>query len=444
MRNPAAIRARGLGKSYQIYPRPQDRLKQSLFLGRRQFYREFWALRDVSFSVGRGETLGIIGRNGSGKSTLLQIIAGTLRPTEGHVDTQGRITALLELGSGFNPDFTGRENVFLNGSILGLPAKTVEERFDEIAAFADIGEFIDQPVQTYSSGMRLRLAFAVQVLLDPDILVVDEALAVGDAAFSVKCITRMKKMTEQGLSVVLVTHDVQLIRTFCHRALWLDHGHVRAVGDPREVTSRYLEFLFAGAARPAAADLPGANPAGAASADRSPDRWITPEPCPGASRWGSGDIRITGFALTAASRESPDVFTYGAAVRLKIRFSAVRDAPSECIGVGFALRNPKGLDVMGYTSYEAGVRFPPLRAGDHVEVALDFDNLLAPGQYLLVLSVEDAVSTAKRQYYDFIEHAALFRTFAEIPVYSLVLPPVHAEILECPPRVAGARSAPDA
>src|SRR5215831_16656465 len=183
----AVIAVRGLGKRYEIYAQPRDRLLQSLFRGRRQFFQEFWALADLSFDVRRGETVGIIGRNGSGKSTLLQLIAGTLTPTTGTVRVGGRITALLELGSGFNPEFSGRENVFLNGAILGLGQDEIKSRFDAITEFADIGEFIEQPVKFYSSGMTVRLAFAVQAMVDPDILIVDEALAVGDEKFQRKC-----------------------------------------------------------------------------------------------------------------------------------------------------------------------------------------------------------------------------------------------------------------
>ena len=182
-----AITVRGVGKCYEIYARPIDRLKQTLYRGRRKFYREFWALHDISFEVAPGESIGIIGRNGSGKSTLLQIIAGTLRPDSGEVSVRGRVHALLELGSGFNPEFTGRENVYLNGAVLGLPRREIEARFDQIADFADIGDFLDQPIKTYSTGMVVRLAFAVQALLAPDVLIVDEALSVGDEGFARKC-----------------------------------------------------------------------------------------------------------------------------------------------------------------------------------------------------------------------------------------------------------------
>ena len=231
MSSDIAIRVSALGKCYQIYGRPQDRLKQSLWLGRRRFYREFWALRDATFDVRRGEAVGIIGRNGSGKSTLLQIVAGTVAPSTGDVEVNGRVAALLELGSGFNPEFSGRENVFLNGAILGMPPGEIAARFDEIASFADIGEFIEQPVKIYSSGMLVRLAFAVQAFLKPDVLIVDEALAVGDLAYQHKCMRRIRQLLDGGTTLLLVSHGLDMVKRFCDRGLWLDEGRLRYSGD---------------------------------------------------------------------------------------------------------------------------------------------------------------------------------------------------------------------
>lgn len=235
-----AVRVEGLSKCYHVYERPQDRLKQGLWRGRKQFYREFWALRDISFEVRKGETIGIIGRNGSGKSTLLQIIAGTLTPTSGTVQVTGRIAALLELGSGFNPEFTGRENVIMNGAILGLSQADIASRFDEIAAFADIGEFIDQPVKTYSSGMIVRLAFAVSVCVDPDTLIIDEALAVGDMAFQFKCMQRLDQLSRSGVTLLFVSHDIAAVKAFCRRAVYLEKGKSRASGSAGDMAELYL------------------------------------------------------------------------------------------------------------------------------------------------------------------------------------------------------------
>ena len=245
-----AIKVQNLSKCYYIYDNPRDRLKQFVaprlqrltWQQPKQYFREFWALKDVSFEVKKGETVGIIGRNGSGKSTLLQMICGTLTPTSGSIQTHGRIAALLELGAGFNPEFTGRENVYMNASVLGLSNKEIDARFDDIVAFADIGQFIEQPVKTYSSGMMVRLAFAVIAHVDADILVVDEALSVGDAFFSQKCMRFLRNFMKTG-TVLFVSHDTGAVVNFCNHAILLSHGHVTKTGTPKEVIKHYLASL---------------------------------------------------------------------------------------------------------------------------------------------------------------------------------------------------------
>lgn len=248
------IKLQSVSKCYRIYKNPQDRFRQAFrnhwrsLIGAEEshagagYYREHWVLRDVSFELQPGEAVGILGRNGAGKSTLLQIIAGTLAPTSGTVETTGRITALLELGSGFNPEFTGRENVFMNARILGLSREDTERRFDEIAAFADIGDFIDQPVKTYSSGMMMRLAFAVQTALEPKVLIVDEALSVGDMFFQAKCMARISRLVESGVALLFVSHDISTVRQLCQRAVLLDGGVVRSIGTAATVSDQYVKL----------------------------------------------------------------------------------------------------------------------------------------------------------------------------------------------------------
>jgi lipopolysaccharide transport system ATP-binding protein len=242
MSSELAIYAEGLGKAYAIFRRPQDRLKQMLVRGWRKYYDEYWAVRGIDLTVSRGETVGIIGRNGSGKSTFLQLVCGTLTPTCGRILVNGRIAALLELGAGFNPEFTGRENVYLAASVLGLSAEQIDERYASIAAFADIGDFIDQPVKLYSSGMYARLAFAVAAHVDADILIVDEILAVGDAAFTQKCMRFIHKFRETG-TLFFVSHDTSQVVSLCDRAVWLDGGEVREIGPAKEVCYNYIADL---------------------------------------------------------------------------------------------------------------------------------------------------------------------------------------------------------
>lgn len=245
MSSEIAIKVESLSKCYHIYDRPRDRLMQMLARRRKKYFREFWALKDVSFEVRKGETVGIIGRNGSGKSTLLQLICGTLNPTSGSIQTNGRIAALLELGSGFNPEFTGRENVHLNAAVLGLDKDEIDSRFDDIAAFADIGEFMEQPAKTYSSGMMVRLAFAVQAMVDPDILIVDEALAVGDEKFQRKCFARLEDLKSRGTSIIFVSHSTQQIVELCEKALLLERGVRLMHSSPLSATRAYQKLIYA-------------------------------------------------------------------------------------------------------------------------------------------------------------------------------------------------------
>ncbi|MEH2266468.1 ABC transporter ATP-binding protein [Nostoc sp.] len=236
-----AISLKNVSKCFKRYARPVDRLKEILLPGK-SYAQEFWALRDVSFEVSKAQTMGIIGRNGAGKSTLLQMICGTLTPTSGEVQVNGRVAALLELGAGFNPEFTGRENVYMNGAIMGLSRQDVDERFDKVAAFADIGDFIEQPVKSYSSGMYVRLAFASAIHVDPDILIVDEALSVGDMFFQAKCMTRMKQMMDTGVTVLFVSHDVGAVKSLCRKAILLSHGELITQGSANQVVEKYFSM----------------------------------------------------------------------------------------------------------------------------------------------------------------------------------------------------------
>ena len=253
MSSEIAVKVENLSKCYHIYGNPRDRLKQMVYprvqtifnRERKQYYREFWALKDVSFEINKGETFGIIGRNGSGKSTLLQMICNTLNPSAGNIYSDGRIAALLELGAGFNPEFTGRENVYMNATVLGLSTDEIDACYDDIASFADIDEFIDQPVKTYSSGMYVRLAFAVAINVKPQILVVDEALAVGDEPFQRKCYSRIEKIRDSGATIILVTHAAANITQMCSRALVLDHGRRVFMGNPKAAIEGYHRLLYA-------------------------------------------------------------------------------------------------------------------------------------------------------------------------------------------------------
>ncbi|PTQ81342.1 lipopolysaccharide transport system ATP-binding protein [Nitrosospira multiformis] len=366
-----AISVRGISKCYQIYDTPRDRLKQFIIprlqhlMGRqvRQYFREFWALKNISFEVRKGETVGIIGRNGSGKSTLLQIICGTLAPTAGGVETRGRIAALLELGSGFNPEFTGRENIYMNGAVLGLTREEIDGRFDSIVSFADIGQFIDQPVKTYSSGMSVRLAFAVQAQVDPDILIVDEALSVGDVRFQAKCFARLQQLKDNGTSVLLVTHSSEQIVTHCSSAILLNNGMKLENGEPRRVVNRYLDLLFGKERRNI--DSPQAQPGDISQEDTGyaeaayqlstgDDVFQTRN---GYNmheyRWGDGTASILDFHLAADGEPYPSAITVGQTVTLAVSVKFHSDMLRPILGI--TIKTKDGVTISGSNSEMADV-----------------------------------------------------------------------------------------
>lgn len=357
MSSEVAIKVENLSKCYQIYEQPRDRLKQfilprlqgSLGLPPKQYFREFWALKDVSFEVKKGETVGIIGRNGSGKSTLLQMICGTLNQTSGSIQTNGRIAALLELGSGFNPEFTGRENVYLNAAVLGLSREEVHARFNDIAAFADIGDFIEQPVKTYSSGMMVRLAFAVIAHVDADILVVDEALAVGDAFFTQKCMRFLRAFMKTG-TVLFVSHDTGTVVNLCNTAVLLNRGQVAETGSPKEVTERYLATLYEVNQEVAGVSTDRIHVTASQIASQSDYRDMREvlvnsstlrndievfQFKPLQSGFGTGDAKITSVRLLDPGGETLSWIVGGEDVILEIRCSVYKDVLSPIVGFQF-------------------------------------------------------------------------------------------------------------
>jgi len=406
MSSEPAIALSGLGKAYPVYSQPHHRLLQMFSRDPRRWYREFHALRGVDLVVARGETLGVVGRNGSGKSTLLQLICGTLAPTSGTVRVNGRIAALLELGAGFNPEFSGRENVFLNGSILGLTRAQVEARFDAIAAFADIGEFIDQPVKTYSSGMYVRLAFAVAINVDPDILVIDEALSVGDEGFQRKCFARIEAIREAGATVLFVSHSAGTVIDLCDRAILLDQGELIANGTPKRVVAQYQKMLHAPAERMedirrsilGELDPDSSSHGTADTAVEQPGSSLATQPeayweeglvAPGAIHYEDRGADIHDPHLQTLDGRRVNVLVAGEpylyAYRLTLRqaFAGVR--------CGMMIRTVTGIDLGGCVTPLEDV--PVLvEAGQQLEVRFRFRCLLAAGTYFLNAGVKARIS----------------------------------------------------
>ncbi|KXU91590.1 sugar ABC transporter ATP-binding protein [Caballeronia megalochromosomata] len=399
-----------VSKCFPIYDRPFHRLLQMVYRRRRTFSREFWALRDISFSVERGETVGIVGRNGSGKSTLLQMICGTLATTTGNIEVKGRIGALLELGSGFNPEFTGRENVYMSAAVLGLSREETEHRFDDIVAFADIAKFIDQPVKTYSSGMALRLAFAVQSQIDPDVLIVDEALAVGDARFQAKCFDRLKRLKENGTSILLVTHSSDQIVNHCSRAVLLDSGQLVMQGEPRDVVNKYMDLLFGGDRRAAEETAPELIVSGTTEhgMDHHPLSLSQDVFSNKAGynhheyRWGDGAASILDFSLRADGHE-PHIIISGQAIHLSasVRFNRTVVRPI----FGITIKTREGVTVAGTNSELLSDEVHTHGIGDGgsgVVVHLKFRCALATGDYFISLGVasrtEETIVPHDRRY----------------------------------------------
>lgn len=414
-----AVRAQGLSKRYTVYERPHHRLLQMLFRGRRNFYKEFCALEDISFEVSRGETIGIIGRNGAGKSTLLQMLCGTLSPSDGKFFVQGRVAALLELGAGFNPEFSGRENVVLNATILGLTAEEIEQRFDAIADFADIGQYIDQPVKTYSSGMYVRLAFAVIAHVDADVLVIDEALSVGDALFTQKCMRFLRRFREHG-TLLFVSHDSASVTALCQRAIWLEHGRLRAIGNARDICKQYNAEVYQLGRRASEAEVsfgqssaPESRPVQAIETTPGPvidPRWdclrgsplqnaMTVQAFQAGDVFGTGHMHIEDCWLELEDGRQVVNITGGELVELVILYSSALDIDS--VIAGFQFKDRLGQILFGDNTCISTLDQPVgIRSGERQEARFRFQMPLLPaGEYSVTVSVAEGTQLEHIQHH---------------------------------------------
>ena len=393
MSSDSSISVRGLGKDYRIYGRPIDRIREMYSVRGRSYHSVFTALDDVSFDVAPGETVGIIGPNGSGKSTLLEMVCGTLTPTRGAVSVSGRLAALLELGAGFNPAFSGRENVYLNAALLGISKEEVQERFEDIVEFAGIGEFIEHPVSTYSSGMYVRLAFATAVNTDPDILIVDEALAVGDIRFQRKCFRRFQEMQKAGKTILFVTHSVELVQAHCSRAIYLKSGNIRSKGEPKAVIQDYLEDLFGSESSNESDDAGSSEQEVSPKTIRSgPGQELPQDLCPtqplynpNEYRWGDKRAVIYDYMLHSADGPIHGGFERGQKIRLDVSIYLAESIDD--LIIGFTVKTVDGRTVFGANTRERDVKLPELGAGDNLTVQFCFVCALIPGEYFLSIGI---------------------------------------------------------
>lgn len=380
MSSDIAIKVENLSKCYQIYDTPRDRLKQfvlpevqrMLGMQSNQYFKEFWALKDVSFEVKKGETVGIIGRNGSGKSTLLQLICGTLNPTSGSIQTNGRIAALLELGSGFNPEFTGRENIYMNAAVLGLPDNEIDARLNEIVSFADIGDFIDQPVKSYSSGMVVRLAFAVAINVGPEILIIDEALAVGDAAFQRKCMRKINELSDAGVTLLFVSHDMEAVKKICSEALYLARGSAIEFGSAKKVCISYERDMF-GASKIAETTQAEVS---IDSAELDQDLLQTDE-----KTYGDGRAQIIDVAIMNQHQQRTNILAPNESYLFSYR--VVFSAPVAFPIFGMMITNREGVCIFGTNTQYHPVSKRSFEEGDEVRIEFHVTNHLGPGVYYL-------------------------------------------------------------
>lgn len=425
---PTVVSVVGLSKEYRLYRQPIDRLKELIFPHRR-WSESVWAVQNVGFDVPRGQVLGLVGANGSGKSTLLRMITGVLQPTSGAVATNGRVTALLELGAGFNPDFTGRENAFLNGALLGLTADEVRERLPTILDFAGIGHFIDHPVKTYSSGMYVRLAFSIAVNIDPDILIVDEALAVGDTFFQHRCMRRMHEFREAGKTILFVTHDTAGVKALCDRAILLHEGRILDDGPPDTVVGHYLQRFYFNDQPSEAPDPPrdtrdNVDPL---SRDEIFDRQDVEAELPHVDvRYGSGAARVIGLACYDLEGRRTDDFAIGdpLIVRISARFHERVERPN----IGFVLKDRLGSDLAGTNATLDGVPLPPAPAGATRTVTFRMDlPRLHPGHYSISPSVADGDLLDYRMC-DWVENARVVQFAGHYHTGCIMHPAVTVEI----------------
>jgi ABC-type polysaccharide/polyol phosphate transport system ATPase subunit len=415
---------RRVSKSYPIYRKPVDRLRELLTLNRLSFHQDFWALRDVTFDVRRGETFCIIGENGSGKSTLLQILAGILAPSSGTVEVKGRVAALLELGSGFNPEFTGRDNVYLNAAILGLSRKEIDSRYPAIEQFAEIGDFINQPVKTYSSGMAVRLAFSVAIHVDPEILLVDEALAVGDIYFRQRCMRKVHELRTRGVTILFVSHSMGDVKAIGDRTLWLDKGSVRGLGPTDQVVSHYLAAM----AMKDTSYLELKEPAERNVFTLSAQAPETVTHVPNVdNRHGDGRAEVIGIAIYNQTGDPLPFLRPDS--RIVVRISVKANERIASPNVGFMLRNHLGVDFSGTNALREGVELPPMIPGDIVTV--DF-HVSIPTLYPAHFSFSPAIADGNLHHYkmcDWIDNAITLQMGqADEPVYGYIHLPCKVEV----------------
>ncbi|WP_339204592.1 ABC transporter ATP-binding protein [Paenibacillus sp. FSL K6-3182] len=414
------ITVQNLSKIYKIYDSPTHRLKEVVFGNIKQLHKEFHALKDVGFEIKEGETIGIVGKNGSGKSTLLKILTGVLNHTSGNVVVNGKISAILELGAGFNVEYSGMENIYLNGTLQGKSRKEIDNILPKILEFAEIGEFIYQPVKTYSSGMFARLAFAVAINVNPDILIVDEALAVGDMKFQTKCFKKFEELKNQGVTILFVGHDVSSIRKFCDRTIWLHQGKLIAFGDTLSVTAEYMEFMNTEDESEPVNKLQIENlKIEEAEAEANIFEQII-------NRWGSQPNLLKSVQVINEKGRETSVIKHGETIRIKVKFKLPDIADLTNVSVALSIKNTMGLDLLVFTTKDDD-EISISEVDVNGEITFEFVNFFVNGDFVLVVAIEDR-SHIQPQYFDYIEGAAYIKSISDKQLFGIIHTPVRKQL----------------
>ncbi len=424
------IQVEHVSKAFKMYNSPMDKLKEALSPTGKVRHTDFYAITDLSFSVKPGEIMGIMGRNGSGKSTLLKMITGIYEPTEGQIHVSGKVSSLLELGTGFNLEYTGIENIFFYGTLMGFSRSQMEAKLQSIVDFAEIGDYVYQPVKTYSSGMFARLAFSCAINVEPDILIVDEILSVGDMRFQAKCFNKFKDFKKQGVTILYVGHDVGMMRSFCDTAMWINKGKLVDIGDPTFISAKYTEFMY----KDVITDFTDYKMISACETEKSKtvdeqeaekkeqlepqkeSKKITDSLFPDSiAHWGSSTGMISEVTMLNKDGKETNSFDTGDQLKIVIKFSISNKINTEFFSVAFSIKNTEGTDLIVKTTYDEKIEIHP---GNNQTISFEFNPRLSSGDYYLVIALEDRTNTAI-SYYEYIEGAVFFKMYSAKKIFGV-------------------------
>lgn len=419
-----------ISKVFKMYNTPMDKMKEALSISGKILHTEFYAITDLSFSVEKGEILGIMGRNGSGKSTLLKMLTGIYEPTEGKIDITGKISSLLELGTGFNMEYTGIENIFFYGTLMGFTRKQMEEKLQSIIDFAEIGDYVYQPVKTYSSGMFARLAFSCAINVEPDILIVDEILSVGDMRFQAKCFNKFKEFKDKGVTILYVGHDVSMMRTFCDRAMWINKGRLVDIGDPTFISAKYTEFMYLDDITEFTDyKLLGSeievNESENEVIEESEEKVREPQKQEikvenslfpqSIAHWGSRTGLVKSAKICNISGKEQKAFSAEEMMKVEVVLDVEEDINVEKFSVAFSIKNTEGIDIIVKTTYDEHVK---IKTGKNQRISFELNPRLANGDYYLVVALENRENTAIA-YYEYIEGAVYFKAYTDKKIFGI-------------------------